>query len=123
MLHQIVIKSSSISDKGVFANKNFKKGEIVLTWNPKKINKSDVDSLSEHEKHYVVKSTKDYLQMQSPEKYVNHSCDPNTKMVDLSDVAIRIIKKDEEITSDYFGSGIIEFKCKCGSKNCRGLIR
>ena len=38
----------------------------------------------------------------SPERYVNHSSDPNTiqNLKDKSDVAIRDIQKGEEITTD-----------------------
>lgn len=60
--------------------------------------------------------------MQPPERYVNHSCDPNTKAINNSDVAVRDIKIDEEITSDYTGSVSKSFQCRCGSKNCRGII-
>jgi len=61
--------------------------------------------------------------MQVPEKYVNHSCNANTRVGNQCDIAIRDIKKGEEITSDYGKEGsFISFKCECGSKNCRGRI-
>lgn len=62
--------------------------------------------------------------MQSPEKYVNHSCDPNTEIKNRRDMAMRDIKKGEEITSDYTGQGSsTSFICKCGSEKCRGFIK
>ena len=62
--------------------------------------------------------------MQSPEKYVNHSCDPNTETRNQCDVAVEDIKKGEEITSDYAEQGSsVSFICMCGSKKCRGLIK
>jgi SET domain-containing protein len=41
------------------------------------------------------------------------------------DIAIRNIKKGEEITADYtkeMGTSIISFQCKCGNKRCRKVI-
>ena len=60
--------------------------------------------------------------MQSPEKFVNHSCEPNTHVKNSCDVAVRNIKKGEEITSDYGKNNFVSFICKCGGKNCRGAI-
>lgn len=66
------------------------------------------------------------------DSFQNHACDPNSEMIYHSDsvydtIALRDIKRGEEITSDYesFDSGIdgTSFMCKCGSSNCRGLIR
>ena len=65
----------------------------------------------------------DFL-MQPPEKYVNHSCEANTEVKNHCDVAIRYIKKGDEITSDYNKKGsFVSFICKCGSKRCRGIIK
>jgi SET domain-containing protein len=119
----IIIKKSKISGKGVFALRDFKKGEIVLKWNPKPINKLEIESLSARGKTYIVYSGKKYFIMQSPERYVNHSCEANTTVKNNSDVAVRNIRKGEEITSDYIKTqGGSNFKCKCGSKKCRKII-
>lgn len=111
----IIVKKSKIQGKGVFANKDFKKGEIVLRWNPKKITKEEADKLTIKQKHYLYKERNKYFLMQSPEKYVNRSCDTNTIPKNLCDVAVRSIKKGDEITSNYKN---ISFKCGCGSKSC-----
>ncbi len=60
--------------------------------------------------------------MQSPERFVNHSCDANTSVKNKCDIASRDIKKGEEITSDYSNQGVELFKCCCGSKNCKKII-
>lgn len=61
--------------------------------------------------------------MQAPEKYVNHSCEPNTTAKGFCDVAIRNIKKGEEITGNYEETaGGASFKCSCGSTNCKKII-
>ena len=72
--------------------------------------------------------------------YINHSCDPNciTKYYSLKKrdiIAVRDIKKGEELTVDYSTGAIYGFgkggfvteegsimKCKCGSRNCRIYI-
>src|ERR1051326_7523662 len=60
----------------------------------------------------------------------NHSCDPNCGFTNLRDIpAIRTIKAGEELTYDYSLSarGIyfwwkMAARCKCGAKNCRGVV-
>lgn len=118
----VTVKESRIQGNGVFATRDFKKREIVLNWNPKFIEESDIEKLSDQEKHYISKVNGKILLMQPPERYVNHSCDPNTKPVNQSDMAIKNIKKGEEITSDYNGTSNPSFICNCGSKNCKGLF-
>ena len=121
----VVIKKSKIHGKGVFANRDFKKGEVVLRWKPKLLKESEIQKLPAKERHYVYKDKKGkYFLMQAPEKYVNHSCEANTIVKNQCDVAIRHIKKGEEITSDYGKEGsFVNFICKCGSKKCRGIVK
>jgi hypothetical protein len=122
MAKDILVRKSSISGKGVFANRDFCAREIVLVWNPKPIKKVDIQNLNKESAHFIEKIGKRFYVMQPPEKYVNHSCDPNTRADGRSDVALRNIKKGEEITSDYSGSGIISFQCHYGSKKCKKII-
>ena len=58
-------------------------------------------------------------------RFVNHSCDPNSISTEIGDVAKRDIKEGEEITVDYSNEvvGIINVPCRCGSQNCRKIIR
>lgn len=62
--------------------------------------------------------------MQEPEKFVNHSCDPNTFVKDFCDVALRDIVEGEEITSDYTDSLFPNtvMLCNCGSNHCKKVI-
>lgn len=112
----VIVKKSKIQGKGVFANKDFKKGEIVLRWSPKMITKEEAGILNIKQKHYLYLEKNKYFLMQLPEKYVNRSCNANTIPKKLCDVAVRNIKKGEEITSNYNN---VSFKCKCGFKNCK----
>jgi len=120
----VAIKKSKINGKGVFTKRDFKKGEVILVWSPKFLTKLQVCKLTQTQKHYLYKEKNKYFFMQSPEKYVNHSCNPNTKSKNKSDIAIRNIKKGEEITSNYEnGAPHITFKCKCGSEKCDGFVK
>ncbi|MFH1029797.1 MAG: SET domain-containing protein [bacterium] len=121
----IIVKKSKIRGKGVFAARNFKKGEVVIKWEWKKVfSKDEVKKLPEEIVKYISKYNGKYILMGEPERYVNHSCEANTKDVNGADVAKRDIKKGEEITACYSNEGILNsFICKCGSKNCKGVIR
>jgi hypothetical protein len=67
--------------------------------------------------------------MQAPERYINHSCDPNSHVKTVSGIrkvfAMRDLQKGEEIVGDYSINGYNEgtFKCHCGSKDCRVIYR
>lgn len=114
----VIVKKSKIEGMGVFAARDFKKGEVILIWNPKSLTKNEYYNLSDQESKYRHKDGDSYSIMQPPERYVNHSCSPNTKPDDTSDIAVRDIKQGEEITSDYSGSSNPNFTCNCGSNKC-----
>ncbi len=121
----VIIKNSKIEGKGVFAPRNFKKGECIIKWDiSNQLTPAQEKKLSETEKKYVAHINGKIILQQSPAKYVNHSCNPNTHIENFSDVAIKDIKKGEEITSNYFEdlSPNEEMKCNCGSKNCKRII-
>lgn len=122
----IIIKKSKIEGMGVFANRDFKRGEIVIKWNTDTfLSKKEAGHIPEREKRYIYPIGNRFLLQQPPARYVNHSCNPNTKVVDdASDVAIKDIRKGEEITSDYSLSFAPDEKmeCNCGSRNCKGMI-
>ncbi|MFA5069802.1 MAG: SET domain-containing protein [Patescibacteria group bacterium] len=125
MPKSIFVKKSKICGRGVFAGRNFKKGETVIKWKkPRIITKSRASKLPPGEKNYLVgKSKNRYILMQPPERYVNHSCEANTRVKNMCDVASKNIKKGEEITSFYTAkTAPITFLCRCGSKNCRKII-
>jgi len=116
----IVVKKSKIHGKGVFAARDFKKRNIVLKWKGKILTEAQKNSLPTHQQKFVSRYEKNkWIFFDSPCKYVNHSCNPNTKAKNHSDVAILDITKGEEITANYENEEtIINFKCNC-SKNCK----
>ena len=130
MSKNVIVKETRNKGKGVFALKNFKKdefilhidGEVVETNNPSSFSKE----IQDHWFPFDKKGNKHkYLLPKSPWKYMNHSCNPNTGIKNNRDyVAMRPIKKGEEIVTDYAMNNIDDWtmKCKCGSKNCRKII-
>jgi D-alanine-D-alanine ligase len=55
----------------------------------------------------------------------NHSCNPNTAYSGLNLIALRDIRRGEELTIDYgeFGNpDAAPFTCVCGAENCRGAV-
>ena len=105
-MDSVSVKKSGIGQfkngLGVFAGKKFKKGEIVIAYHLRLLSHEEFKALSSSEKDFVhVHKGKMYL-YSLPERYVNHSPIPNTYQ-DLgrkADVALRDIKKGEEITTD-----------------------
>lgn len=130
MTKNVTVKESKINGKGVFASRDFNKdefilridGEIVETDNPSSFPKE----IQNHWFPFDRKGkTHKYFLPASPWKYLNHSCNPNAGIKNNREiVAIRPIKKGEEITFDYAMNNIDEWKmkCKCGSENCRKII-
>ncbi len=125
----VVVKKSKIQGKGAFANENFKKGEVVLKIDDSHII-TDYSTLTKYQKKYQcdwLENSKCIL-MQSPERYINHCCDPNTYIKTVRGVrivwAMRDIKKGDEITYDYAVNGYYDTatKCRCGSKKCRKTL-
>ena len=125
-MKNVVVKKSRIVGKGVFSNRNFRKDEVILEMDDSHV-ATDPSKLTKVQHEYEL----DYLAdgkivvMQVPERYINHSCDPNSYVKTVNGIrkvfAMRDIQKGEEIVGDYSINGHNEgtFKCHCGSKNCR----
>lgn len=126
-MQSVIIKKSNINGNGVFANRNFKKGEVILKWKLDNIiSEKEFEKLSDNEKVYINKIYLDkYIVMQSPEKFVNYSCNPNTYCENYCDIALRDIKNGEEITGSYASNNeiIVDFKCNCKEINCKRIIK
>lgn len=114
---------------GLFSNQIFKKGEVVISFINTLVNKS----LASFES--VLVTNKKYLDTRwlTPEAFINHSCNPNTKLDFQPNQktscyrAIKNIAKNEEITFNYnttdWDSKSEAFECHCGSKTCYGRIK
>ncbi|HLD04684.1 MAG TPA: SET domain-containing protein [Candidatus Nanoarchaeia archaeon] len=101
-MNDVTVKKGNLFGKGVFANKDFKKGEIIIKYHLKSLTKEEFEALPSMEKNFTHTHWGVIYLYSSPERYVNHSSNPNThpNLKDRSDVTIRDIKKGEEITTD-----------------------
>ena len=124
--NSVIVKSSSIHGRGVFATRAFKKNEVVVYWkNTKEISRDEFDNLPIKEQKFTDIQNGKILLVGEPERFVNHCCDHNTISGNLCDVASRDINEGEEITSNYSNFFILDgsFECQCRSSNCRRIIK
>ena len=124
-MKRVFVKQTEKKGKGIFAARNFKKGTMVLKFKIKPITKKQMMRLSKDDKNHLGYAGEGrYFVLRPPERFLNHSCSPTTyDSVDRL-IAMRNIKKGEEITIDYAIAGFDNWKmrCYCGSKNCRKII-
>lgn len=131
------MKGNSISGYGIYANRDIKKGEVLFQGEGKSqrlITKRYVDKhWNEEEKlhfrryAYPVSSELFILWDDDPAEWApqNHSCDPNTAFDGLNMLALKNIRKGEELTLDYadfLDENMEPFECQCKSTNCRGSV-
>ena len=101
-MSDLIIGKGNLAGKGVYAARNFKKGEVVIKYNLKPLTESEFENLPQSEKEFVHKHHGIIHLYSKPERYVNHSDNPNTfqNLENFSDVASRDIVKGEMITTD-----------------------
>jgi len=112
---------------GVFATRNVKKGESISIFEgpPVVINSFKGIPKEVQDLLYPI-GINQYLIAKEPTVRINHSCDPNAGLKDeVTLIAMRNIKKDEEVTFDYSTVTADEWElhCSCGAKSCRKVIR
>ena len=122
-MNHLTIKPSKIQGQGVFTTKPFKKGETVINWEPCLITltNNEGSSLPTHLKQYVT-NNKILL---SPNRYLNHSCNPNTTPKNNTNIAIKDIKENEEITTNYLKEKLppLIMQCNCKHIKCKKTIK
>jgi uncharacterized protein len=133
----VSVRESRIHGQGVFAKRAFLKGDMVL-----EIDDSDpvLDraKLTPEQEIFIdvfvtVDGTQKVTRMKSPERFINHSCEPNTYVrTDMSSGvrriwALRNLRRGEELTWDYalniWEEWIGPVPCHCGAENCRRIIQ
>ena len=121
----IEVRESNIAGRGVFATRDFGKGETVLVWDTSHVVPDELyDSIPAEDCDFLARYKGQWIVMQPPVRFMNHSCDSNTRAHDGADVAIRDIAAGEEITTDYrpemqAGERML---CTCSTPECEGVI-
>lgn len=115
--------------KGIFAKRDIQKGEIVFLVKGRKI-KFLIDSEKQAKiagLNWVGMGKNEWIDPTKYCVYFNHSCNPNSEIKGkVTVLALRNIKKGEEVTFDYSLSEADIFwhiRCHCNNKNCRKIIR
>ena len=117
--------------RGVFAARAFAAGEFILRFSGPLIDLERGSSLGDHEANPLQVSATEYMDLEQPGIFINHSCEPNTGVKDDAYstmlVALRPLAIGEEIRWDYSTSmweeiGPWTMPCRCGSAACRGVV-
>jgi len=133
-----IIQKSNIDKKGrgLYAAKDIKEGARIIDYVGKIITKKQTEETEKFDNTkpiYLFNLNKKYDMdgdvSWNPARLINHSCsnncDYNGTGLKLWVIAIKDIKKGEEITADYgfgYDEDYKQFPCKCRSKNCCGYI-
>lgn len=124
-------KDSNIEGIGIFAIDDISKGETIAIVGGIIVPTSEIKEYWKRvgdfgaqlgDDFFIVPSEKEELERTG---VFNHSCNPNCGLGgDIRIIAIKEIKKGEEIVMDYamYHSLLESFKCNCGSKKCRKII-
>ncbi len=98
----VVVGKGKLAGKGVYADKDFKKGDVVIKYNLKPLTLEEFENLPGSEKIFTHTHKGQIYLYSEPERYVNHSFKGNVyqDLVKQCDLALRDIKKGEAIKGD-----------------------
>ena len=122
---------SKIHGLGFFAIKPIRKGEVVAIKKGHFLTKEQIKKLGMRLHDYLRIDDDLYVghnskkEFNDTEVFINHSCSPNTRLKGkVTVIAIKNIKRDEEIVIDYatWVDDNSLMKCNCHSVNCRKVI-
>jgi len=126
----VEVRTSSIEGLGLFAARSFFTGQRIHQINVvREVTASSPlrEELGERADHCDYPNGKIVL-LGSPDRHVNHSCDPNAFVLYDGErsflMARRDIAADGEITVDYNINitGGTAWPCRCGAARCRGTV-
>jgi SET domain-containing protein len=125
MKEAVCVKKSDMGF-GIFAAKGIPKDEVILEFKGPRVKIPDMTGIPQEVwDHLFNVGLDEYIMAREPGVRTNHSCNPNAGIVkDVLLVAMRDIKKGEEITFDYstVTADNWQMQCRCGSPNCRKMI-
>ena len=128
-------KDSSISGTGCFAQRAFRKGDVVGEYTGERITEEEADRRYEEREDTFLFALESGMVIDAdnetnPVKYINHGCDPNCEAEETDDGrilirALRDIGEHEELCYDYNLQADEDdmLICHCGAKKCRGTMK
>ncbi len=127
MITDIVVRGAGVKGQGVFALRDFAKGEFIFRRrHARVVRNSRIAALSrEAQMHLCELDRVRSAVLVGPGAYLNHSCEPNAMRSGVKVFAWRRMRKGEEITIDYRLNAFSgeRWRCRCGAKSCGGEIR
>jgi SET domain-containing protein len=123
-MEKVVVHASSIHGRGVFATRRIEAGEAVIEGCREVLSDEALRLLPPDERDFVSVMGCRNILMKPPSRFVNHSCQPNARGTEWSDVALRVIEAGEEVTVDYVAEQVpgLRLHCNCKAPDCRKLI-
>jgi len=131
---ELEVRETGKYGKGVFAMGKVKKNDLLTIFGGYILTAKEESLLPDKYSDTGVQISDDFVLTTREKKEdtdcFNHSCNPNAGYNgQIFLVAMRDIKKDEEVTFDYAmvlhkskNRKAYKIKCLCGSKNCRGIV-
>lgn len=125
---EVEVRESAVGGLGVFTLEPLREGDVVREFKIEREVTADapLDSdKGERPEHAFLANGRHWL-VGVPDRYFNHSCDPNVWMrysdKGIHVVARRDIDADDELTVDYLinNEGGDSWECRCGAARCRG---
>ena len=141
---KIIVRTSRIHGRGVYAGRKLKKGERVIEYKGEVISWREADRRPpsdpddpNHTFFFALDDQKRVIDANvggNAARWINHSCDPNCETEEddgrVFIEALRDIKAGEELSYDY---GLIideritptlkkQYQCLCGARDCRGTM-
>lgn len=118
------VVTSEHKGRAVVALRRFRLAELVVIGRA-------ISVLPERTTHSFQKDWDTHVELDTPARFMNHSCQPNTGVVDNSQggydfVALQEIQPGDELTWDYETTEYVSIAvscCLCAAENCRTRIR
>jgi len=101
-MKNVYIGKGKLAGRGVYADRDFKVGEVVKFYNLQPLTQFEFDNLPVSERMFVHSFWGKMFLFPEPSRYTNHSVKPNTEadFQRMCDVAIKPIKKGDMITTN-----------------------
>ena len=128
---RLEIRASKIHRRGVYALERIPGGRKVIEYTGERISRRETSIRGQGDLTYLF-TLDDYWTIDgavggSGAEIINHSCEANLRACIMRGHILywskRPIRPGEELTVDYrFSDKIERVPCRCGAKNCRGVI-
>jgi SET domain-containing protein len=129
---KLKLAPSKIHRWGIYAAEPIPKRRKVIEYTGEKISRRETKRRADERKLNYLFTLDSYWTIDgavggSGAQYINHCCEPNLEARIIKGhilyVALRDIKRGEELTIDYhFEKEVEKVPCRCGSLKCRGTI-